>query len=93
MSWTRTEQPFPPYPSLLTPHSGRPWTSPRNSSSSSAIPRTTPALEPDEADVIIPSVVDRLDTQKLSLGIGLIFAYAGVSVYLLSPQARRWFHG
>jgi hypothetical protein len=45
----------------------------------------------DQADIAIPSVVDRLDTQSLSLGIGLIGLYAGVAVYLLSPQVRRYF--
>ena len=55
------------------------------------VQRTTPTNDPDQADVIIPSVVDRLDTQKLSVGLSLILAYAGVSVYLLSPQVRRYF--
>jgi len=55
------------------------------------IQRTGEDFDPDQADVIIPSVAERIDTQKLSLGIGLILAYAGVSVYLLSPQARRYF--
>ena len=42
-------------------------------------------------DIAIPSVVDRLDTQTLTTGILLIFIYAGVAVYLLSPQVRRYF--
>jgi hypothetical protein len=46
---------------------------------------------PDQADIAIPSVVDRLDTQKLSLGITLIIVYAGVSIYLISPPVRRYF--
>jgi predicted nucleic acid-binding Zn-ribbon protein len=45
----------------------------------------------DQADIAIPSVVDRLDTQKLSLGITLIIVYAGVTIYLISPPVRRYF--
>jgi hypothetical protein len=53
--------------------------------------RTTQVDEPDKAGLVIPSVVERLDTQSLSLGIGLVAVYAGVVVYLLSPQVRRHF--
>ncbi len=55
------------------------------------IARSEPVNEPEESDVVIPSVVDRLDTQSLTLGIVLIGIYAGVSVYLMSPQVRRYF--
>jgi hypothetical protein len=48
-------------------------------------------VDPDQADIVIPSVVDRLDTQSLSLGIGLIVVYAAVSVYLISPPVKRYF--
>lgn len=47
--------------------------------------------DPDEVDITIPSVVDRLDTQSLSLGISLIIVYSGVTVFLLSPPVRRHF--
>jgi hypothetical protein len=57
----------------------------------SAVKRDVPYDDPEKVDIAIPSVVDRLDTQSLSLGIGLIGLYAGVAVYLLSPQVRRYF--
>jgi hypothetical protein len=60
-------------------------------SETSAVQRSEPVDDFDQADVVIPSVVDRLDTQSLTLGIGLIVVYAGVAVYLLSPQVRRYF--
>jgi len=44
-----------------------------------------------ELGVVLPSAVERLDVQKLEIGLGLIAVYAGVGVYLLSPQARRAF--
>jgi hypothetical protein len=53
--------------------------------------RTVPVSSPDEEGVIIESAVNRLDSQRLGLGIGLILAYAGVSAYLLSPQVKRHF--
>jgi predicted RNA-binding Zn-ribbon protein involved in translation (DUF1610 family) len=53
--------------------------------------RSTPLIDPDQADIVIPSVVERLDTQSLSLGIGLIVVYAAVSVYLISPPVKRYF--
>jgi hypothetical protein len=55
------------------------------------VARAGPAEGPDQPDVIIESVVNRLDTDRLSLGIGLIVVYAGVSIYLLSPQIQRHF--
>jgi hypothetical protein len=51
----------------------------------------TVIVDPDEVDITIPSVVDRLDTQSLSLGITLIILYSGVTVFLLSPPVRRHF--
>jgi len=56
----------------------------------SAIQVTGP-VDPDQLDIAIPSVVDRLDTQKLSLGITLIIVYMGVTIYLVSPPVRRYF--
>jgi hypothetical protein len=56
-----------------------------------AVQRSGPIDDPDQADLAITSVVDQLDTQSLTLGIILILLYAGVSVYLLSPQVRRHF--
>jgi hypothetical protein len=63
----------------------------RANSDTGPVQRTGPVNDPDQADVIIPSVVDKLDSQSLAVGIGLIVVYAGVSVYLISPQARRHF--
>jgi hypothetical protein len=55
------------------------------------VERSVPSEVPDLAQVSIPSVVDRLDTRTLSVGISLVLVYAGVCVYLLSPQLRRHF--
>jgi len=55
------------------------------------VPRTELSDDLAQADIAIPSVVERLDTQSLTLGIVLIFVYAAVAVYLLSPQVRRYF--
>ena len=38
----------------------------------SAVKREVPQDDPEVADIAIPSVVDRLDTQSLTVGIGLI---------------------
>jgi hypothetical protein len=56
-----------------------------------AVERNVYHDDPDQADITIPSVVEQLDTQSLTLGIVLIFVYAAVAVYLLSPQVRRYF--
>jgi hypothetical protein len=55
------------------------------------VQRTEVIDDLSQADIAIPSVVERLDTQSLTLGIVLIFVYAAVAVYLLSPQVRRYF--
>jgi hypothetical protein len=55
------------------------------------IVRSSPVLDPDQADIVIPSVVERLDTQSLGIGIALIVVYAAVSVYLISPPVKRYF--
>jgi hypothetical protein len=47
--------------------------------------------DPELAEVAIPSIVDHLDLQSLKLGIAVIVIYGVVSVYLLSPQVRRYF--
>ena len=51
------------------------------------VTHTGPIDHPDQSDIAIPSVVDQLDTQKLSLGITLIIVYAGVTIYLVSPRS------
>jgi hypothetical protein len=45
--------------------------------------------DPDAADEFIRPIAERLDTNSLSLGIALLFLYAVVSIYLLSPQVRK----
>jgi hypothetical protein len=46
---------------------------------------------PEGAEQVIPSVVDKLDTQSLTIGIGLILVYAAVAFYLLTPRVQRHF--
>jgi len=53
--------------------------------------RTVAPVDPDKADLVIPSVVDHLDTHRLTIGISLIAVYAGVAIFLLSPLVRRHF--
>ena len=53
--------------------------------------QTVAPLDPDKADLIIPSVVERLDTQSVTLGICLIVVYAGAAIFLLSPPVQRHF--
>jgi hypothetical protein len=48
--------------------------------------------DPDKADMAIPSVVEKLDTDKLTLGLVIVLGYAGLSAYLLSPSVNRHFH-
>jgi hypothetical protein len=47
---------------------------------------------PEGAELVIPSVVDKLDTQSLTIGIGLILVYAAVAFYLLTPRVQWHFH-
>jgi hypothetical protein len=53
--------------------------------------RTVTPADPEKADLVIPSVAEKLDTQTLTLGISLIAVYAGAAVYLLSPAVKRHF--
>jgi hypothetical protein len=53
--------------------------------------RTVAPVDPDKGELVIPSVVDKLDTQSLTIGICLIVVYAGVAIYLMSPQVQRHF--
>ncbi len=45
----------------------------------------------DLADVEIKPLVDRLDQNRLTLGVTLIFVYAGLAIYLNSPPVKRFF--
>ena len=53
--------------------------------------QTLAPLDANSADLVIPSVVEKLDTQSLTLGISLIVVYAGAAIYLLSPPVLRHF--
>jgi hypothetical protein len=53
--------------------------------------RTVAPVDPDTADLVIPSVVEHLDTNSLTLGIILIGVYAGTAIFLLSPPVKRHF--
>jgi hypothetical protein len=57
----------------------------------SGIERTADHELPEGTEMIIPSVVERLDTRSLTVGIVLIGVYAGVALYLTSPQVTRHF--
>ena len=53
--------------------------------------QTVAPIDPDKPDLVIPSVVEKLDTQSLTLGISLIIVYAAAAVFLLSPPVQRHF--
>jgi hypothetical protein len=44
--------------------------------------------DPNAPAIFIPSVAERLDTQRVSWGIALLCVYAATSVYLLSPRVQ-----
>lgn len=52
------------------------------------VPRTE-LIDPDDQIVAIQPIVERLDTQRISLGVVALVLYAGVSIYLMSPAVRR----
>ncbi len=45
----------------------------------------------DDEDVEIRPITDRLDFARVESGLGVIFVYAMLSVYLLSPPVKRYF--
>ncbi len=47
--------------------------------------------EVDSADEVITPITDRIDMNKLALGIGLLVAYAIVAFLLLTPSFRRYY--
>jgi hypothetical protein len=53
-------------------------------------PRTTPIDDPNSEGMVIQSITERLDAQKLGLGIGVLLGYAGLAVSLCSPPIRRF---
>jgi hypothetical protein len=48
--------------------------------------------DPNSADSEITPYQERLDARKIKLGIVLIAVYCGLSVYLMSPPVKRYFH-
>jgi DNA-directed RNA polymerase subunit RPC12/RpoP len=52
--------------------------------------RDEPELN-DVEDVEIKPIAERLDQQKITLGIIIIFIYAVFSIYLMSPPVKRYF--
>jgi hypothetical protein len=46
--------------------------------------------EIDEAEVLIPSLIDRLDLRRITCGIIVLILYAAICLYLLSPGVRRF---
>jgi len=69
-----------------------------------AVPLTRPILQPKEdmvkevrpteitdSSVAITPFEERMDTRKITLGVGLIILYAGLSLYLMSPPVKRYF--
>jgi hypothetical protein len=47
--------------------------------------------DPEAAAVRIVSVAERLDQEKLTTGVVILLAYAGVVTYLVSPPVRRYY--
>jgi hypothetical protein len=63
-----------------------------NANSEATVVQTTDAIDdPEGIGERLLSINERLDTNKISLGITLLFLYAVVSIYLLSPQVNRYF--
>jgi hypothetical protein len=54
------------------------------------VPNPDPNANPDEP-FVIQSVSERLDMQRVTLGILGLMGYAAISVYLMSPSVRRHF--
>jgi hypothetical protein len=45
----------------------------------------------DLADWEIKPLAERLDQQRLTIGVVVIFLYAGLSIYLNSPPVKKYF--
>jgi predicted RNA-binding Zn-ribbon protein involved in translation (DUF1610 family) len=55
------------------------------------VPRKEASDDPDAATEIIRPVSERLDMQRIKLGLALLTLYAATSVYLLSPTVQKHF--
>ncbi len=53
------------------------------------IERRTTTDDPESDEVQIKPLAERLDTGPVFRGLGILVLYAGVSVYLMSPQVHR----
>ena len=45
----------------------------------------------EDEDIVIKSVAERIDQQKLTTGLTVVFLYAVLSIYLMSPPVKRYF--
>ncbi|MFI5457288.1 MAG: hypothetical protein ACHRXM_17720 [Isosphaerales bacterium] len=48
--------------------------------------------DPDDSNIRIKPLEDRIDTSRISLGIALILIYALLSLYLISPPVKKYIH-
>jgi hypothetical protein len=55
------------------------------------VTRTRPQ-DPEESNVVIKPLEERIDTARIALGVVLIFVYALLSMYLISPSVHRYIH-
>jgi hypothetical protein len=46
--------------------------------------------DPDELSMIIKPLEDRIDANKIGIGVGLILVYAVLSTYLISPPVKKF---
>jgi hypothetical protein len=46
----------------------------------------------DDTNKAIKPFEERIDAQKITLGIALVLVYAMISLYLISPPVKRYFH-
>ena len=55
-----------------------------------AIPVTGPDNDPNSAGEEIKPLAERLDTRELTIGIGVLLAYAALAAFLCSPPVHRY---
>jgi hypothetical protein len=54
------------------------------------VPRPDLPDNPDDADVVIPPITTRLNTDRITTGIAVLVVYAVFAMYLTSPPVRRY---
>jgi lysylphosphatidylglycerol synthetase-like protein (DUF2156 family) len=52
---------------------------------------TAPSNDPDDAGVKIKPLEEKFDIQRFWFGVALLVAYAGLSIYLMSPAVKKPF--